>query len=66
MAATIQFEHAQPEPVDKLSDDEASVPAAKTFLGIAYLAISGKSTASRIDHFMRNTEQAFEDLLRHY
>jgi len=46
-----------------LSDKDIYVPAAKTFLGIAYTSISGKPTTSMINRYMLNNEKSFEDLI---
>jgi len=66
MMTTAQLEHLQEETLQEPLGDEISAPAAKTFLGIAYMATTGKPTTSMINYFMRNNEKAFEDLLRHH
>jgi len=63
MTKTIQIEQLHLEAGQRLSDADVSVPAAKTFLGIAYTAASGKPATSMINHFMGCNEKKFEDLL---
>ena len=63
MKKTIQFEQLQSEAGQRLSDNDVSAPASKTFLGIAYTAAFGKPTTSMINYFMEHSEKKFEDLL---
>ena len=63
MAKTTHREQLQLEASQRLSDDDVSFPAAKTFLGIAYTAVSGKPTTSMINYFMEHNEKKFEELL---
>jgi len=51
------------EAIQQISDDDISAPSAKTFLGIVYTSMAGKPATSMINHFMHDTEKAFEDLL---
>ena len=60
---TIHPAQFQSEASQRLSDDDISAPASKTFLGIAYTAAVGKPTTSMINHFMDHTEKKFEEML---
>jgi len=62
MTNTIQLEQFPFETIQTFPEDDVSVPA-KTFLGIAYTAVSGKPTTLMLNHFMLDNEKSFEDLI---